>query len=916
MLLFAFCLLVTYTSYSAQTIAGDQTTGNSFSFKIQANAYSRASGLFFVGAHEVPTGSGIDYSIALAGPEVTSFSPMTASPTATINDAVNQMNPLRGARIDFLSLLGTKPVAIKNGEPSSIYIVQESNPSKYSLLKAANILDANGALVTTVAALATNGPENEDAVLQGGMAAFTAVAPSGGDFGEPGGGIAVATLTQITENEITKLSFNYLATTELTTTTQAVRIGGNLAAMGPFVTLYTSSLPQSKIFWTYIGLQVQAGTGGAYGVIVMPATAQKPVFYDLAPATAVEEDSIIATNSPSAQVSIYHVGTMLTTTQLPYLVVVGGVYTPPAGKNKVYALPQLSTSPDLASKNAIPQTTFSPDYPFLIQSRAFVTPATAAGDLYTPADIPAVVGGGDAPGDITDLFVSGDAVFVAVPVSNASQPSPGIFHSQALFDDLGRIKGWTKWQRVGATNSMVQLFAFDERSGNFWYLPGADEDNLFTVLRTQWVQAGGGISGLTNGIFASVTGGVQGNFDFPSTTVGFDASPAARIALTMMTGYQQVLIVQTGMTVANSFTPVNDFTNGFISKDGTLAGFVSGVRWLSCSGGVLNDLGAIIAATVVSDGTQAWFVVAGSGGVAVLAHDDGTGSTTEMQSGFIGLDASMKWHKIGAYSNVRKLIAQSLPLPPHLYVLTNNKFDRLVANATTFSGNTQPITLAQPDGLPGGQNKWFADAIVTSKLALLTTSSGFLRSANNIDITTVSAEAMSWVAVPLAESVGPVTRLFAVTVDGTEGSLAGTPASSGNLYVLNAYVGYHQARVYRFTVRYAGNVDDSTLVQLPDYVVKDKKTFFLSIGDYRNYITTDGSVFATSRSRYIDSPLFEELLGPTWKRVALTVQASRPMLDNAVRVVTTKSKSIGHMVRSSGLGAWLVPGDFGLFVNE
>lgn len=349
------CLLTPFHEYGYQVIAGDQTSGNSFSFPLKAQVYNRVAGLFFVGANQPPSGSGIDYSIALAGPDVSAFSPLTASPLATINDVEKQGNPLRGAQIDFLTLLGAKPVAIKNGEPSSIYILEDYNPNRYRLLKAANILDANGAQVTSVAALATNNADFENVVLQKGMAAFAAVGPNAGVFGEAGGGIAVAALSEIKENDTTKLSFNYLATTELTETTPAVYITNPLAQVRQYVALHSVNSSQHAVPLLYIGLQViSGGAGGAEGVIVMPALAQKPVFYKLVDDSVVGADAIIATSQPNTQVNIFHVGTMLTTMQLPYLVVVGGVGAASVVNKKVFALPQLSASGGLAKKDAIP----------------------------------------------------------------------------------------------------------------------------------------------------------------------------------------------------------------------------------------------------------------------------------------------------------------------------------------------------------------------------------------------------------------------------------------------------------------------------------------------------------------------------------------------------------------------------------
>ena len=907
--LLALCLTSIGDNKGAQTITGDQSSGSSFSFTILPRAYNVVDNLFFVGASAAPTGNGINYSISVGGPLTTSFTPLATSINATINGVVGQLNPLRGAVISNLALLGTNAVAVTGSEPSSIYIVQNSSENNYNLLKATNMLDGNGAPVSTVNALETNAPQFANLPLQKNLAVFEAV-----QIGGAGSGIAVAAVKEINENDVTKISFDYLATTPLNLTTPALYITSQLTAItAGAVSLHTVNLFEGRMPWMYIGLRVTGGPGandGAFGVTTMPAQPEAPNFFKLAPDAAVNGDSIIAAKGANVSVNISSCCTMFTTMQLPNLIVVGGVVGTDANNSTVYALPQLSANGGLAQTSATPQVTFLNQYPHYIISRAFVTAAAAAGDLYSSTDVQAKVGGGAAPGEITDIFVSGDAVFVSVGMSSGAV-QPGIFHSQALFDSLGRIKGWTNWQRVGATNMPVWRFAFDERSGNFWYLTGANENAIQTVLRTQWTQSDSGFSGLINGLFSEETGGVQGLFDFAITTM-----PAldGNISLDIMTGYQQVVIAQTGATTTG-FGPVTDFSNGFNSTNGTTQGFAPGVTWLNFTGGVLDDLGAIIAATMVTDGTYGWFVVGGNGGVAVLAHADGTGWPVSLQSGFVGLDANMQWYKVGNYKNVRKLNPFFFNGQARLFVLTNSKFDRLVTSAATFAGGANPVTLAVPEGLPGGKNRWFADSLVSGNLALLATSSGLLRGANGTDIANNSTSTMNWVQVTIPESVGPVTRLYAICQDGVEAHLA-TNSVPGNLYLLNAYVGYDQARVYRFGVTNGTVVSDSTLTQLPDYIVENQKTFFINVGSYRNYMATDGAIFALSRSRYRDVPLFEELLGPTWKRTSVTVSQSQVAFRNALRVVTTKSHSIGHMLRSTGFGSWLVPGDFGLFVNE
>ena len=136
-------------------------------------------------------------------------------------------------------------------------------------------------------------------------------------------------------------------------------------------------------------------------------------------------------------------------------------------------------------------------------------------------------------------------------------------------------------------------------------------------------------------------------------------------------------------------------------------------------------------------------------------------------------------------------------------------------------------------------------------------------------------------------------------------------------------MGSEQAHVYRLNIDYAGEIDDTTVSLLPDMLLQDKNSCFLNFGYYRNFIATDGAICAVSRSKFVsknkelEGPSFLEIIHPVWKRGALANILRKPMVKDAIRVVQDQnSRSIGRMIRSSVTGSWLVPGEFGLFVNE
>ena len=92
------------------------------------------------------------------------------------------------------------------------------------------------------------------------------------------------------------------------------------------------------------------------------------------------------------------------------------------------------------------------------------------------------------------------------------------------------------------------------------------------------------------------------------------------------------------------------------------------------------------------------------------------------------------------------------------------------------------------------------------------------------------------------------------------------------------------------------------------YFHKKKQSFFLDLGGYRNYFTTDGSFMVVSRSASGKNPAFLQLLPPSLK-------SGNPIINRSVAQllpVMEKARTMGPLVRNSSSGAWVVTGDFGV----
>ena len=675
----------------------------------------------------------------------------------------------------------------------------------------------------------------------------------------------------------------------------------------------------------YIALQVTAGVSkqaGARSLVVASLINGALRLQPIAPdAVFTDNTKIIGGSGSLAQSAIFKVRTMQTTSYLRYLIVVGGNEQTTA--EKVFALPLVDNLQDpahgtLADVNSKPVTLFADGLPHRFLARVFAKGAQNPDDVYNMTNRHGIVGAdGTLPGPITDISVTGDAVFVSV-AQKGNGAQAGIFHSQALFDSEGRIGRWTRWQRVAGIDKPTAGHGYDPFLGQFCALLTHDDqmpvDMPRTVVRTTFDNENDPLTNFIAQHLAPCTGGVQGLIDFPLTTNGFSQENGERLACNVFTGYKKLILMQTGKDEQGFFGPFRKLHPPFISTDGTLAGF-NQQPTMVLSGGALDALGPIGSAAVVSDGTQGWFVFGGSGGVAVLADKMGNGwdASTGLKTGFNGLGENFSCVKISGIKNVRKLIA----VGNSLYVLTSNTVERLTLDSASIAaGSVITVTLASLTKRQRHDSHSFSDLIITGPMALLATSYGLLRSGNGVNIELVdSKDHVWWTPIVLPESTGssfmpgPVTRLFALSHTGNETDVA----HKGMVIALNASVSMSETQLYRLAIDLKqGEVTDKTVQLLPDLFILGPRTFFAPLGDYRNYVVTDGALIAVSRSAFgLQKPLIE-LLSPLLKSGQPQGARSRVIFTP----LQSQAVAVGKLIRDSASGAWMIPGDFGVRIQR
>lgn len=882
-------------------------------------------------------------------------------------------NPLYNVGIKHLALLEKSlesrrdglelPIIVSTQEPTTIYVmdmiaqevvdeciddgsgIKKKTEIRHdpvtSLVSATRINDSQGQPISEVLGLATGRPFFRQLVIERNQETgkdqeqwVTAIrqlvfAPvrnnAGGAFGQPGSGIASLMYgdreTALEDGK--KVSRHILDqlgnATSLTYSDPAVKIGDDLAAISDVISVYWSDVLQRF----YLGLQITNGvlpaSGGRALVVGRVAEDGTLVLQQVVPDTVFGSntaDEIIGSISQSAQTSLNNIQGMMTSTKLFYLIVQGGNGSPVGTTRTVFALPLVNsgvakeTQGMIADKNQMPKNYFDCISGVkTLRARALLEPAVTHDQMTVETDRAALVGAGQVPaGDITDMFVVNDAVFVVVGSALTGQ-LPGIFSSEALFDETGKINGWTSWRRVAGTTESVFGAAFDFIEGNFIMMSGADAQSLTTVQRTAWgTGATNGLADLTTfatKAFPAELNGIIGLSDLPPQIPGIN-----NISMLIATGYKKVALIETGVVNAGVLIPnsgdfltdLQQFANGAI--DVTLPGALT-PRIVEISGGALSQLGPIVTTALGSAGATSRLFVGGIYGVAVLVDQQGNGWNTAAGLGpnFAGLTQGMSFARIGDYSMVRKLVADG----NYLYVLTDSQLDRIDMAATNFSTqNLSRITLAVPGDIVGvSEHGTFYDLIISQKLALLATSFGIAHNGKGTainDPAVVGAQSLNWVSLLVPESIDPVLQLVPFSVSNLSYDVSNM--GGGMVYLLSADRGFNKAEIARVAIAdtSVNQVTATTVQFLPDMFTQCRLSPFFRFKTFREgFNIINGVIFASLNKRNCERPLFEILNSKDIRQVVLDF---------------TTYSDIRYYAVSSASGSVIVAGDFGFRFNE
>ncbi len=764
-----------------------------------------------------------------------------------------------------------------------------TSPQGYSIM---NVLDL--------------GADNQAKEIAGSLQGVLFIASAQGTFGTDASKISFAnTFMQtlsIAGQSTTCTGMVEQASLPITTSTAVLTAGGtNLSSIGSSVTLYPSPIQSLQM---YVGVDVVARFDGcAVGLFVaqanqaaneIPATV---TFESIIPDAVVTQglQTPISTTSTN-QVAVDDVTTTITSTGFSYII--NSRYDQ-TGEQFVYAMPMVTMSTSTAEYGKVA------DFDSIMQSFDMVGVTyriQGFGSVITDAhqiDINGTdivtkrlqVGRGKVPltsGQFIDQLVAqGDAVYITIQHPFATGCTPGMFKSQALFDQEGRIQSWTPWQRVAGTDDQM-LFAIKNRASDATMYVGGHLSNI--IEQTTWNSSGqfADFIAKTQSYLPKNNGGIQGVIPFPSTTEGFTALPDSQVTMLVATGNQAAVIAQTGHLVDDTFQILTQTNETSIVLDASVG----------------LDIGSVVCADFgTDDAGNVWLFLAGDGGVAVLSKPDGSGfATLPNNNAAQALIADGQTCKtLGDFSFVKKIVADGT----YLYVMTQNAVYRFFALSDKFKADNPDPLVAQlivsADSL--ADYALCTDMQVKYGTVILGTTAGLY----SIDAT--GGIPRPAVAITIPGGLSTVSRLQLIS--DYKFSILPDDYRIANLYVLSIDYSLQQARLNRFSLT------NEIITPIEDQLLEGQNGPLLNFDYMSNNIFIDGSLgFATSyRIRSIP---------PAVKYLQYTLQAGKSSTQILLKASTTNlpilsvlnSLGVAALTRDYASGALMLGGQFGILADS
>jgi len=687
-----------------------------------------------------------------------------------------------------------------------------------------------------------------------------------------------------------------------------------------YITLYANQ----NLNKAYIGVSGQ-GTTGIKAVTMY----NEPILLNNNE-NALNGNNIVATNIPNTNLYINQISSLFTSTGLSYLTILGGTNNIKDSISTVYAIPLINSNNSnsnligtLANINQTPIPFFDNNNLKHFLGNDLTESPQNPGDLYTSNNTEAMVGrmpvvisngGIDYQLKINDIEGYKDTVFISTSyLNNDSNGIGGIYYSQALFNEYGMIKGWSKWQRKNIYGN-TQTQAFVPTIGSNIAIYNEINNQIFG---TRFASNGPFLSE-SNKNYLSLNcagSGIEKIIDIPYTHPGIGFNTNSIVGLKpsylIAVGYNTVILQQTSKN--NILRPI---INGNIINcvDGNASNIINKnnqTNIITFQGGILKNAKALFTAALGYSDTDSWLIVGGSNGIYILANSDGTGSGPDLlQDNFIGIHPTQYWQELGQFKTIKKIVSNK----DFLYAVSNNAIYRIPLNKSNIelkSNCKYDIILKSSDLPHATEFSSFSDGLFCNNCFLLATSTGLFTNKTNSSIRVGEKIPIEELILPESFGVMPIS-LYPITTDGNIDSWGNgnNTEITGNIYVMATSLPQHYSKIYRF-ICYGNNQNNKkTIFLLPNYFIKDLPTYYYNPNIELLSLATDGaSIF--SHGIYGNSILYRSFIGI----INPFIRHGNIALKNEYNFFELASKTnsyFGYPTYISGIGIWLFSGQNGI----
>lgn len=858
------------------------------------------------------------------------------TPTLKVNNTADQPNPLINKSLSEITFPADKAFFVTKEEPNVLYCLENSGPHRH-VMAATPFADGQGDqsfLSAGIIKLETASTDHHYI--------FAALKPHNGNFGQKGGGIGLISynaslideVVQDGDKEVTNkvlhtslMPFDAQAGTKganraaiLDTNTLAVAINGGVGSIQPnVVDMYWDH----NLSCLYIALQIKTSSDasnnqGGRALVIGRVHNGTLIFSPIAPDTVFNGSiNIVGATGANQYVSLHKVRTMQTSTYCNYVIIVGGNGKPEETKKMVYALPVVKKSLNgdpvkagatdpfqgvLAKKNSLPEMCLVQNnrHGGLTLTQVAQTPE----DVSTALDKEAIVGGAiELPGNIEDILVLHDAVFVLVQTEKQSI----IFHSQAIISHTGHIAAWTGWKHFYTTSDRI-LSVCNKNNKINALINTATGDVILKAIPAFFSfssinDTANTLITLLNNEFSHTDGGIQEIFP-----CSYQSSNTIKRTALLVTGSKKIAFVQTGHIEQVNNQLVMTLLESWIdqhavkTEDGTLD-VQKPYNIFITQGGDLDKLGPLSCANLVTDGKEIWLLVGGVSGIAVLSSDDGRGLPIVHDEEVQGLPLctkSMSFKKISSQSFIQKIVCDS----SFVYILSRNSLDRLSICRESFIQPEKASMLKLASTSQENPLGIFSDVIISGKNIIIATKNALFKLSKKSNLkTAIKPSDIIWqeVSIPLDKHLRLKQLLIIPSSLDKEHFF-----EDAQLYILAVSPSQSASAVYRFYIH------KDFLFPVPDFFLAQEPTAFLNYSSFRDIIATNGfALIATQNSRDGEKPLItEDFFNPLWFRRRYSI---RPTINTINNPYATRITTVAQDLCS---GAWFIAGDFGVSINH